>query len=227
MAVPPGQPDALNEPGPGLGGSIPPLKTDKRHLPMLAAPGPSRLGALLSHLFASGFAHPLVYRLLRRRLPTTLSWGIDWSATEARYSGGSLFRRCVRGSFLLGLTTCHEFPPWDSDLGTRRQLIAIDGRSRVAATQRTLRAFPGSESLEEMRARAPPTNLRPRATRAFAIRGRVGRSRSELLPSLLYRDQPHSESASVAPARYSRSPIEVRRCGHRRQSNVRIHDDAA
>ena len=51
---------------------------------MLASPAaPASLHALLSHLFASRFAHPFVYRLLRRRLPMTLPRRIDWSTAEA------------------------------------------------------------------------------------------------------------------------------------------------
>jgi hypothetical protein len=32
---------------------------------------------------------------LRKRFPMTLSWGIDWSPTDSRGGGCSLFRRCV------------------------------------------------------------------------------------------------------------------------------------
>jgi hypothetical protein len=41
---------------------------------------PASLGALLSHLFASRFAHPFVDRFLRRRFPMTLPRRVDWSA---------------------------------------------------------------------------------------------------------------------------------------------------
>jgi hypothetical protein len=78
---------------------------------MLASPAPSSLGALLAHLSTCRFAHPFVYRLLRRWLPMTLPRGIDWSPAEARCSGGYLFRRCLRWNFLRGFANCHSFPP--------------------------------------------------------------------------------------------------------------------
>ena len=40
-------------------------------------------GALLTHLLAFRFAHPLVYRFLRRRFSMTLPWGIDWTSTAS------------------------------------------------------------------------------------------------------------------------------------------------
>src|SRR5262252_7512281 len=42
---------------------------------------------LLGRLLAPGFTHTLVYWLLRKRFPMTLSWRIDWSPTDPR--GGS------------------------------------------------------------------------------------------------------------------------------------------
>jgi hypothetical protein len=48
---------------------------------VLASPAASAsLHGLLSHLFASRFAHAYVYRLLRRRFPMTLPRRIDWSS---------------------------------------------------------------------------------------------------------------------------------------------------
>ena len=58
-----------------------------------AAVGPFCI--LLAHLLSPGFTHTLVYWLLRKRFPMTLSWGIDWSPTDPRGGGCSLFRRCV------------------------------------------------------------------------------------------------------------------------------------
>ena len=60
---------------------------------MLALPAaPATSDVLLAHLFASGFAQTLVYRLLRKRFPMTLPWGIDWSPTDPRGGGCRLFR---------------------------------------------------------------------------------------------------------------------------------------
>src|SRR6476661_4085187 len=50
---------------------------------------------LLAHLLAPGFTHALAYRLLRKRFPMTLSWGIDWSPTDPRGGACSLFGRCL------------------------------------------------------------------------------------------------------------------------------------
>jgi hypothetical protein len=63
---------------------------DLRVLALPAAPATSDV--LLAHLFASGFAQTLVYRLLRKRFPMTLPWGIDWSPIDPRGGGYRLFR---------------------------------------------------------------------------------------------------------------------------------------
>jgi hypothetical protein len=55
---------------------------------------PAHLEALLPHLFASGFSHPLIDSFLRLGLPMTFPRGIDWSAATARDRGGGRYRRC-------------------------------------------------------------------------------------------------------------------------------------
>ena len=72
------------------------LRNDVAFHRVLASPaavGP--FCVLLTHLLAPGFTHTLVYRLLRKRFPMTLSWGIDWSPTDPHGGGCSLFRRRV------------------------------------------------------------------------------------------------------------------------------------
>jgi hypothetical protein len=69
---------------------------------VLALPAaPATSDVLLAHLFASGFAQALVYRLLRKRFPMTLPWGIDWSPTDPR---GPLFRGSIRGNGRVGFS---------------------------------------------------------------------------------------------------------------------------
>src|SRR4030095_14296122 len=78
--------------------------------PVLASPAaPASLDALLAHLFASRFAHPFVYRLLRQRFPMTLPRGVNRSPADTRRGRFCLFRRCLRSVFPRDLANCHEF----------------------------------------------------------------------------------------------------------------------
>ena len=55
---------------------------------------PANLEALLPHLFASGFSHPLINSFLRLGLPMTFPGGIDWSPATARDRGCCRDDRC-------------------------------------------------------------------------------------------------------------------------------------
>jgi hypothetical protein len=55
---------------------------------------PANLEALLPHLFASGFSHPLINSFLRLGLPMTFPRGIDWSPATGRDRGCCRYGRC-------------------------------------------------------------------------------------------------------------------------------------
>ena len=60
--------------------------------PELASPAARALfGALLAHLFASGFSNTLVYRLFRQGFPMTLPGRIDGSPTGPRDTRAEAF----------------------------------------------------------------------------------------------------------------------------------------
>jgi hypothetical protein len=60
---------------------------------LASSAAPATFDGLLAHLFASRFAHPAVYRLLRRRFPMMLAGGIDRSPVEAVSRDRCLSRR--------------------------------------------------------------------------------------------------------------------------------------
>jgi len=62
---------------------------------LASSTAPAKLEALLPHLFASGFPHPLVDSFLRLGLPMTFPRGIDWSPTTADDRGCCRHDRCL------------------------------------------------------------------------------------------------------------------------------------
>jgi hypothetical protein len=81
-----------------------------------SAGAPASLHALLSHLFASRFAHAFVYRLLRRRRPMTFAGSVDCSTALTCRRGCCRFCRRLRLAALCGLANCH----WSLQLTIRR-----------------------------------------------------------------------------------------------------------